>query len=763
MISSSIPGFPRVGRNRELKKAIESYWQGKISRDELDSRARELRRGQLALLRDRGVTKIPVGDFSLYDGMLDQALLLGWVPDRFRKAGHDPLDVYFAMARGTQAVAPLEMTKWFDTNYHYIVPEIAGPPALVPEGQDRLLALFREAREIAGDRARPVMIGPYTFLRLSRIMDGAGFEDRLAALGAAYADEIARLARAGADWIQLDEPALALSGPVQGKEVLVEVYRKISRKPGPQILLQTYFGSVWERRALLSRLPVEAIGLDLCRGHSNWRFLEESVPEPERQGLAGKIWVAGVLDGRNVWRADLEGILQRLERPAAALGDRLWVGTSCSLQFLPYTVEAEPGLDPEVKRWLSFAIERLAELEILRAGLANGPETVRASLEEARRVLLERTNSTRTVNPDIRRRLEKLDDAAFRRPPFAERRRAQNQEFQLPPLPATTIGSFPQTSEVRLARSRFKTGQVGAEAHQEFIRSEIEKVIRLQEEIGLDVLVHGEFERSDMVDYFGEQLDGVAVIENGWVQSYGTRCVRPPIIYGDITRPGPMTVRESRLAQLMTRRPVKGMLTGPVTILNWSFPREDLPRREVAFQLALALRDETRDLEEAGIRMIQIDEPAFREGLPLREEDRKEYLDWAVRAFRLASSGIRLETQIHTHMCYSEFNEIIEWIAAMDADVISIENSRSSGELLRAFRDFRYSAWIGPGVYDIHSPRVPTVEEIEVLLRRTLEVLPADLVWVNPDCGLKTRTYAEAVPSLRNLVEAARKVRADLG
>ncbi len=755
MILSTVPGYPRIGRQRDLKKAVESYWQGKLTAVQLEDRARELRAEHFRRMLDSGVRLIPAGDFSFYDGVLDLAVLLGWVPERYRQA--DPLGTYFGMARGTQSVPALEMTKWFDTNYHYIVPELTGPAAPVSEAEDRLLALYREARGIVGERAKPVLIGPYTLLRLARAPEGPEFAARLDELGDAYAELVGRLVRAGADWVQIDEPALVLSGEVRAADAFVRAYEAIARTGG-RILLQTYFGPVREHRALIQRLPVAGIGVDLCRGTDNWAFLDEAAA-----GAWGeRTLAAGVLDGRSVWRADLAGILDRLEGPARALGERLWIGTSCSLQFLPYSVDAEPKLDPQIKRWLSFAEERLGELETLRRGLDGGRDAVRKELDESSAVRRERADSQRTTNPEVRARLADLNDGAFRRAPFGERRSAQEAAFRLPLLPTTTIGSFPQTSEVRQSRSRYKSGAMSEEAYHEYVRGEIEKVIELQEEIGLDVLVHGEFERSDMVDYFGEQLDGMAVTENGWVQSYGTRCVRPPIIYGDIVRPVAMTVRESRLAQLMTRRPVKGMLTGPVTILNWSFPRDDIARSETAFQLALALRDETRDLEEAGIGMIQIDEPAFREGLPLRAEQRDAYLDWAVRAFRLASSGVRPETQIHTHMCYSDFNEILQWIAAMDADVLSIENSRSSGDLLRAFREFRYGNWIGPGVYDIHSPRIPTEEEMEALLRRTLEVLPAALVWVNPDCGLKTRGYAEVVPALRNMVEAAKRMRSEL-
>lgn len=777
MSESSIPGYPRIGRNRELKKAIESYWSGKLDADGLEREAMELRREHWTSQERSGVRRIPVGDFSYYDPMLDLALLFGYIPARFERLASSGsagrLDLYFAMARGAQDIPAMEMTKWFDTNYHYIVPEISGDPAPELETPRGLLAQFREARAILGSKAKPVLIGPYTFLRLARITDGRSLEHHLEKLAPAYGQVLSRLSSEGAEWIQIDEPALVFSGPLPGEAALVRAYEEMAgmlraSSPGAKLLLQTYFGPIWERRALLERLPVDGIGIDLVRGSENWRFLEETgtlrrSASPDSVPLSDRTWVAGVLDGRNVWRADLEGLARRLSRRSEEFGPRLWIGTSCSLQYLPYSTAADPGLDPEVRTWLAFAEDRLEELETLRRALSEGIAIHEAELERISSVLLQKANSARTTNPEVRRRLERVRDEDFKRAePFADRYSRQREAFALPPLPTTTIGSFPQTPEVRQARSRLKSGKLDPEAYGEFIREGIEKVIRLQEEIGLDVLVHGEFERSDMVDYFGERLEGMCVTENGWVQSYGTRCVRPPIIFGDVSRRGAMTVRESRLAQLLTRKPVKGMLTGPVTILNWSFPREDLPRAQVAFQLALALRDETLDLEEAGIRMIQIDEPAFREGLPLRSEAREEYLNWAVRAFRLASSGVRAETQIHTHMCYSEFNEIISWIAAMDADVISIENSRSSGELLQAFREFRYSNGIGPGVYDIHSPRVPSVDEMQALIRRSLEVLPPELLWVNPDCGLKTRKYEEAVPSLKAMVDAARRIREQL-
>ncbi len=601
------------------------------------------------------------------------------------------------------------------------------------------------------------MPGPYTFLRLAHLSGGFTIADALARIAPLYAELLGLLEKEGVAWVALDEPAFVLE-ETPPREAVLAAYKTIAAgRRNLKILVQTYFGDLAENRALALGLPVDGIGIDLVRAPAQWDLVLNAGAVP-----ADKIVVAGVVNGRNVWTSNLNEILEKLTRARAALGDRLWIGPSCSLLHLPYTITVENGIDDELRSWVCFAEERLAELGILKRALDGGRDSVAIGLETNRNIVTERARSVRTQDPKVRRRLAQVDDSWATRVGF-EKRRAAQTALGLPPLPTTTIGSFPQTTEVRSARNRFRSGKITQAEYEAFIDEKIREVIRLQEEIGLDVLAHGEFERADMVDYFAEQLDGMRVTVNGWVQSYGTRCVRPPLIYGDVSRPKPMTVRESRYAQSLTKKPVKGMLTGPVTILNWSFARGDLPRPQIADQIALALRDETVDLEAVGIRVIQIDEPAFREGAPLRRSMRADYLKWAVRAFRLSSSGVKPGTQIHTHMCYSDFNEIIDSIAAMDADVISIENSRSAGELLRAFDDYKYPRGIGPGVYDVHSERVAPVAEMADLLRRSGNLLPHDLLWANPDCGLKTRRDEEAIPSLRNLVEAARLVRAEWG
>jgi 5-methyltetrahydropteroyltriglutamate--homocysteine methyltransferase len=754
MTKLTLPGYPRIGQDRELKKAIERTWKEPGLEAELLETARSLRERHWRRQAAFGVDPVPVGDFSLYDTMLDTIVLFGCVPDRYRTLGAvDSLAVYFAMARGTQDLTALEMTKWFDTNYHYIVPEIDGRFALHP---DRLIAHVREAIAL-GLSPKPVVPGPYTFLRLAHLSGGLTIADALTRIAPLYAELLGLLEKEGVAWVALDEPALVLE-ETPPREAVLAAYKTINAgRKGLRILVQTYFEDLGENRGLALELPVEGIGIDLVRAPAQWDLVLNANAVP-----ADKIVVAGVVNGRNVWASDLNEILEKLTRARAALGDRLWIGPSCSLLHLPYTITVENGIDDELRSWVCFAEERLAELGTLKRALDGGRDSVAIGLETNQNVVTERARSVRTEDPKVRRRLAQVDDSWAKRVGFEERRAAQ-AALGLPGLPTTTIGSFPQTPEVRSARNRFRSGKITQAEYEAFVDRKIREVIRLQEEIGLDVLVHGEFERADMVDYFAEQMDGMRVTANGWVQSYGTRCVRPPLIYGDVSRPKPMTVRESRYAQSLTKKPVKGMLTGPVTILNWSFARGDLPRPQVADQIALALRDETVDLEAAGIRIIQIDEPAFREGAPLRRSLRADYLEWAVRAFRLASSGVKPGTQIHTHMCYSDFNEIIDSIAAMDADVISIENSRSAGELLRAFDDFKYPRGIGPGVYDVHSERVAPVAEMADLLRRSGRLLPHDLLWANPDCGLKTRRDEEAIPSLRNLVEAARLVRAEWG
>jgi 5-methyltetrahydropteroyltriglutamate--homocysteine methyltransferase len=755
MITTNL-GYPRIGPRRELKRAVEGFWKGGIGAGEMLDRARELRLDGLRKQAAAGIDLVPSNDFSLYDQFLDHVAMFGVIPEGYGWAGGPVgVDAYFALARGTDEVPALEMTKWFNTNYHYISPELTGEFTLT---ENRPLAAWREAKEELGLATKPVVIGPVTFLKLAnnpRELPLPGLLERLLPL---YARVLEELAEAGVEWVQIDEPVAVTDLDEAGRDLLVEAYRALAAGPRPKLMLQTYFDDLGGDWDTVVGLPVDGVGLDLVRGRENLDRLEAGGwPEGKALGI-------GLVDGRNVWRTDLAAALETLER-IGRVADlaAAHLGPSCSLLHLPVTVALEEKLDPTIRGWLAYADERLAEISTLRRAADEEPDGVAEALEESRRISAERRADPRLAHPEVTARLDGLTADDFRRDtPSAERLERQARRLGLPELlPTTTIGSFPQTAEVRHARARFKSGEIDEAEYQEFLDGKFREVIELQEELGLDLLVHGEFERADMVDHFAERLDGMAFIE-AWVQSYGTRCVRPPLIYGDVSRPQPMTVDVSQRAQEMTEKPLKGMLTGPVTIYMWSFPRVDLPAERVAMQLALAIRDEVRDLEAAGIRAIQIDEPAFREGLPLQDADRPGYLDWATRAFRLASSGVAPETQIHTHMCYSEFNDIMPAIYDLGADVISIENSRSAGELLEAFRDFDYDRGIGPGVYDVHSERVPPVEEMAELLRRAAGVLAAERLWVNPDCGLKTRGWDEAVASLRNMVAAARLVRAEL-
>ena len=756
MAIASNLGFPRVGAKRELKRAIEGFWQGEIDREEFLATARRLRRRHWELQRDLGIEHIPSSDFSLYDHVLDTAVMVGAIPRRFHR-GDGPIDLatYFAMARGTQEIAPLDMTKWFDTNYHYLVPEFAlGQPIGLTSTApvDAML----EARAL-GIRTRPVLLGPVSFLSLGKSKSpGLAPLTLLDRLLPVYEEIVGQLAEAGADWIQIDEPVLAFDLPAEAVAAVERTYRRLAAVSGRiKICLATYFGDLHENLPVALRLPVAAVHLDLVRGPDQ---LDRAL------GLvsAGQMLSLGLIDGRNVWRCDLERAMDLAERAAAKLGaDRIMVGPSCSLLHCPIDLELEDGLDPELKGWLAFARQKLGEIAVVTRGINEGRRAVADALTASRESRRNRGESIRIHHPEVKGRIAAVDEKMLcRQRPHAQRRQAQQASLALPPLATTTIGSFPQTAEVRKARAAFKKGDWPAERYEQFCRDEIERTVRFQEEIGLDVLVHGECERNDMVEYFGEQLEGFAFTRHGWVQSYGTRCVKPPIIFGDVSRPRPMTVDWIRHAQSLTGRPMKGMLTGPITILQWSFVRDDQPRRETAFQIALAIRDEVADLEASGIRVIQIDEPALREGLPLARSQWAGYLNWAVDAFRLTASGVRDQTQIHTHMCYCEFNDVIESIAALDADVISIEASRSDMELLDAFSRFHYPNEIGPGVYDIHSPRVPEVEEIMGRLQKALDRLRVDQLWVNPDCGLKTRGWPEVQAALRNMVEAARRVRA---
>ncbi|MFD4402024.1 5-methyltetrahydropteroyltriglutamate--homocysteine S-methyltransferase [Nocardia sp. NPDC058499] len=746
--TATVLGLPRVGPRRELKRATESYWAGRIDADRLHETGRTLRRDQYAELQAAGMDSIPVGTFSYYDQMLDTAVLLGALPPRVADIA-GPLDRYFAAARGTDSVEPLEMTKWFDTNYHYLVPEI-GPHTSFALHPGELLAQVREALEL-GVPARPVVIGPITFLKLSKSADTAALE-RVGELIPLYRDLLALLAAAGVSWVQLDEPALVTDLTSEELAVVRQVYTELTEPADrPAVLVATYFGNPGPALGALAGTDVEGLAIDLVAGGT----VDDVAAVP---ALAGKTLVAGVVDGRNVWRTDLDRALSTLATLLGS-GKSVAVSTSCSLLHVPYTLAVETHLDEALRSWLAFGSEKLAEVRVLATGLNTGTEAVAAELAQARAAIASRRADPRIADSRVRARLAALGPAATERGPAAQRRTLQQDRLQLPPLPTTTIGSYPQTTAIRLARAELRKGDIDRPEYERRMRAEIAEVIALQEQLGLDVLVHGEPERNDMVQYFAEQLDGFAATELGWVQSYGTRCVRPPILFGDVSRPAPMTVDWIGYAQSLTSKPVKGMLTGPVTILAWSFVRDDQPLAESARQVALAIRDETVDLQNAGIRIIQVDEPALRELLPLRAAGQPDYLEWSVGAFRLATSGVADSLQIHTHLCYSEFGEVIDAIAGLDADVTSIEAARSHMEVLDDLNAAGFAAGVGPGVYDIHSPRVPSAEEITTALEAALKAVPAERLWVNPDCGLKTRGTAEVEASLRNMVAAAQRVR----
>jgi 5-methyltetrahydropteroyltriglutamate--homocysteine methyltransferase len=754
--TATVTGSPRIGPKRELKRATEGYWAGRTSRSELEDVAATLRRDNWSELVAAGLDSVPVNTFSYYDQMLDTAVLLGALPARVRTVG-DELDRYFAAARGTDDIAPLEMTKWFDTNYHYIVPEI-GPGTRFMLNPNKVLAELKEALQQQVP-ARPVLIGPITFLLLSKAVDGAGAPiERLNELIPLYSELLGLLADNGAEWVQFDEPVLVTdigSSQVEAPELAERVYTALgSVAKRPAIHVATYFGDPGAALPALARTPVEAIGVDLVRGADT---AVASVPE-----LAGKTLVAGIVNGRNVWRTDLEAALSRL---ATLLGSAaaVAVSTSCSTLHVPYSLAAETDLDDELRSWLAFGAEKVHEVVTLARALRDGRDAVADEIAASAAAMASRRADPRLRNAQIRARIDAITASGAHRGPAAERRQAQNARLHLPPLPTTTIGSYPQTSAIRKARAALRAGEIDQDEYVRRMKAEIADVIKLQEQLGLDVLVHGEPERNDMVQYFAEQLDGFFATQNGWVQSYGSRCVRPPILYGDVVRTHPMTVDWITYAQSLTDKPVKGMLTGPVTILAWSFVRDDQPLADTANQVALAIRDETVDLQSAGIGIIQVDEPALRELLPLRDADKEDYLRWAVGAFRLATSGVADSTQIHTHLCYSEFGEVIGAIADLDADVTSIEAARSHMEVLDDLNAVGFSNSVGPGVYDIHSPRVPSSDEIATSLRAALKAVPADRLWVNPDCGLKTRNTDEVTASLSNLVAAAKEVRAKAG
>ena len=756
-IRTNILGYPRVGAGRELKKAEESYWTGKISKQELLDIAAHIRKQNWQLQKEAGVDLIPSNDFSFYDQTLDLSLALGAIPERYNSLKDDRLELYFAMAHGYQNdgidVTAMEMTKWFDTNYHYIVPEFTRNQKFELTFNKAALE-FKEALDL-GIRTKPVLIGPVTYLLLGKEKE-PGFNrlELLDRLLPVYIGLLRQLEELGAEYVQIDEPFLCTDITDDIRDAYRKAFAEINRSTRLKVILTTYFDGLADNAVLAVELKPAILHIDVVRAPKSWEDVVRLLPKDASLSL-------GVVDGRNIWKNDLSRSLDIINKVKSIIGEeRLVVATSCSLLHSPIDLENEKNeksLPAEVKRWLAFARQKISEVIILADLAGRSPSYVsKAALQSNVADIEDRRTSALTNNEEVKRRVEAVTpDFASRKSPFRERIVEQHRELYLPLFPTTTIGSFPQTAEIRSWRSKFKKGEITNEEYTALLKGEIERTIRKQEEIGLDVLVHGEAERNDMVEYFGEQLSGFAFTQNGWVQSYGSRCVKPPVIYGDVSRPKAMTVDWITYAQSLTDKPVKGMLTGPVTILQWSFVRNDQPRSVTMKQIALAIRDEVVDLEKAGIKVIQIDEPAIREGLPLRKAEREEYLDKAVEAFRISASGVKDSTQIHTHMCYSQFNDIIKHIALMDADVITIECARSQMNLLGAFAEFKYPNDIGPGVYDIHSPRVPSVDEMVALLRKAAQVISPEQLWVNPDCGLKTRGWTETEASLRNMVEAA--------
>lgn len=754
-------GFPRIGAQRQLKKASEQYWAGNITRSELFLTAKKIREENWLLQKQAGIDMIPCNDFSFYDQVLDMSLLLGAVPHRYTPVATDirentEIDLYFAMARGYQQhgldITAMEMTKWFDTNYHYIVPEFTANQQFRILS-DKLFHEFNECQRVTGTTPKPVLIGPVSYLLLGKEKDNEPFDriDLLKKLLPVYIEVLKRLEENGAIWVQIDEPFLVTDLTDKQKQAFEYAYKEIRKQCSDlKILLATYFEGLQENTSLAVNLPVCALHIDLVRAPQQIDEVVKALPPKLSLSL-------GVVDGRNIWKNDYSKSLALIEKAKAVIPEeRLMLAPSCSLLHSPVDLDGETALDADIKNWMAFAKQKLDEINDLKQIVAGNNELLKKNTA----IIESRRNSTRIHKQVVKDRVAAIKDAdATRTSEFTVRQHIQQQRFHLPLFPTTTIGSFPQTEEIRQLRAKLKKGDLTQQQYESEIEEATISAIRVQEEIGLDVLVHGEVERNDMVEYFGEQLDGYVFTKNGWVQSYGSRCVKPPVIAGDVSRANDMTVRWSTFAQAQTNRLMKGMLTGPVTILQWSFVRDDQPRWQTAFQIALAIRDEVMALEKAGIKVIQIDEPAIREGLPLRKKDGPVYLEWAVKAFRLSASGVKDETQIHTHMCYSEFNDIMEHIAKMDADVITIETSRSQMELLEAFARFKYPNEIGPGVYDIHSPRVPTVEEMTHLLEKAAALLPVKNLWVNPDCGLKTRRWTETIAALKNMVQAASEVR----
>ncbi|AJW63092.1 5-methyltetrahydropteroyltriglutamate--homocysteine methyltransferase [Elizabethkingia miricola] len=758
-------GYPRIGKKRELKKACEQYWSGKIIQKELLDVSRRIINENLKLQQEAGIDLIPVNDFSFYDHVLDMTLTLGAIPQRYHDVilnkANNELDLYFAMARGYQKdgldITAMEMTKWFDTNYHYIVPEFS-------KGQsfklfsNKIINEFIGAKQI-GINAKPVILGPVSYLLLGKEKE-EGFEklDLIDNLLPVYLEILKSLQSHGAEYIQIDEPFLALDLSDKAKEVYTAVYARIQKElPNLKIILTTYFEGLEDNLPLALSLPVNTLHVDLVRKPEQLENILAAIPEHLKLSL-------GVVDGRNIWKNDFESSLQLIRKAKEQLGEeRILIAPSSSLLHVPYDLDLETkeeSLPAEIKQWMAYAKQKIKEVALLRDLSSENPSAESLiAFGENKKAIENKRISTLIHDAKVQQQMDALDAVPVsRQSAFAQRKVQQQEILKLPLFPTTTIGSFPQTKEVRSWRAQFKKGEISAERYTDLLKEETKSTIQCQEKIGIDVLVHGEFERNDMVEYFGEQLKGFAFTENGWVQSYGSRCVKPPVIYGDVSRPEPLTVFWSQYAQSLTSKWVKGMLTGPVTILQWSFVRNDQSRKDTANQIALAIRDEVLDLEKAGIRIIQIDEPAIREGLPLRKKDAAEYLKWAVLAFRISASSVKDDTQIHTHMCYSEFNDIINHIADMDADVITIECSRSQMELLDAFADFEYPNDIGPGVYDIHAPRVPSKEEMVKLLEKAAKVIPSSQLWVNPDCGLKTRGWDETEKALIEMVNAAKEM-----
>ena len=753
-------GYPRVGAHRELKKASEQYWAGKTGKQELFAAARAIREQNWKLQQEAGIDLIPCNDFSYYDQVLDTSLMLGVIPQRYtqvlsKNPDNSEIDLYFAMARGYQKdgldITAMEMTKWFDTNYHYIVPEFTANQQF-KIFSEKVFEEFNLGLKTLGKAPKTVLIGPVTYLLLGKEKE-QGFEkiDLIKNLVPVYIEILKKLKSYGAEWVQLDEPFLALDLTQKEKDAYIYAYKEIRKGcVGLNLMVATYFESLHENTPLALSLPIDALHIDLVRAPQQLDKVLSLVPD-------NLILSLGVIDGRNIWKNDYIRSLSLIKNAVAAIGiDRVMIAPSCSLLHTPFDLDLETAINPEIKNWMAFARQKLTEIDELSQIIDGNNDLLQANLK----AISSRNISKLIHRQEVKQRVAAITDAdADRVSPFAKRQKIQQQTFKLPLFPTTTIGSFPQTDEIRQLRAKLKKGDLTQEQYDAEIAKATIDAIRWQEEVGLDVLVHGEFERNDMVEYFGELLDGFLFTKNGWVQSYGSRCVKPPVIYGDVSRPADMTVKWSSFAQANTDKLMKGMLTGPVTILQWSFVRDDQPRSVTTNQIALAIRDEVVALEQAGIKVIQIDEPAIREGLPLRKADWAVYLDWAVRAFRISAAGVQDETQIHTHMCYSEFNDIIKHIADMDADVITIETSRSQMELLEAFADFKYPAEIGPGVYDIHSPRVPTTEEMVSLLEKAADLLPVGNIWVNPDCGLKTRKWPETKIALQNMVDAAKAAR----